>query len=229
MLNASSRITFAVPPRIVSNKPEIGEVDVSVGLRRIDATLSESIQDETFSLLNADGSISGEIPGSVLYNNATQTITLLISNSFDFASEEVVTVTIHGDIRSLFGLTLDGNLNGVGEGSPTDDFVWSFTIETVIGIDDEFRNIPQEYALSQNHPNPFNPVTSIEFAIPKDGEISLTLFDINGREIEKLASGIFHAGYHTLDWDASNLSSGIYFYRLSAPGFIDTKKMILLK
>ncbi|TFB11655.1 T9SS type A sorting domain-containing protein [Candidatus Marinimicrobia bacterium MT.SAG.3] len=69
----------------------------------------------------------------------------------------------------------------------------------------------------------------MDFAIPKDGEISLTLFDINGREIEKLASGIFRAGYHSVNWDASNLSSGIYFYRLNAPGYVDTKKMILLK
>ena len=229
MLNARSRISFAVPPRIVSNMPENGEVDVSVKLRRIDAALSERIQNESFALLTAAGSVSGEIPGLVIYNDVAHGITLLIDNSFDFASEEVVTVTIPGNIRSLFGLTLDGNSNGVGEGSPTDDFIWSFTVETLTGVDDEFGNIPREYSLSQNHPNPFNPVTSIEFSIPKESEISLTIFDLNGREIEKLAKGIFRSGYHSVDWDASNLSSGVYFYRLTAPGYVDTKKMIFLR
>lgn len=231
MLNASSRITFAVPPTILSVNPGDGGTDVSAGLVLIDAIFSESI-DESFvnsANFSAVGSVSGDIPGIVLYQDAAQRLAILISNSFDFASEEVVTVTVSGNFESLLGLTLDGNSNGVGEGSPTDDFVWSFTIETIIGVDDEYGKIPQEYVLSQNHPNPFNPVTSIEFAIPKDGEISLTLYDINGREIEKLATGIFRAGYHSIDWDASNLSSGIYFYRLNAPGYVDTKKMILLK
>ena len=153
----------------------------------------------------------------------------MISSSFVFASEEVVTVTLSGDIESLFGLSLDGNSNGVGEGSPADDFVWTFTVETITGVDDEFGNIPQEYSLSQNHPNPFNPITSIDFAIPEEGEISLKIFDINGREVEKLATGTFHSGYHTVIWDASKVSSGVYFYQLTAPGYVDTKKMILLK
>ncbi len=152
-----------------------------------------------------------------------------MDNSFDFASDEVVTVTLSGDIVSFFGLGLDGNMNGISEGSPTDDFVWSFTVETIVGIEDDPNGIPKEYSLSQNHPNPFNPVTSIEFAIPNDGEISLTVYDLNGREVEKLASGVFASGYHSVKWDARNVSSGVYFYQLTAQGYVETRKMILLK
>lgn len=231
ILMTSSRITFAVPPSIVSKSPEDGEINVSVNLIFIDATFTENI-DESFvnsENFSAVGSVSGTIPGNVLYVDEQMKIALFLDNSFNFVSDEVVTVTVSGDFESLFGLSLDGNSDGVGNGSPTDDFIWSFTVEPVTGIDNELGNIPQENSLAQNHPNPFNPITSIEFAIPEESEISLTVFDINGRVVEILAAGIFRAGYHTVDWDASKVSSGVYFYQLTTPEYVDTKKMILLK
>ena len=116
----------------------------------IEASFSESIDESFVSSTNFKviDSVSGEIPGAVLYQTSSRRIALLISSSFDFASQEVVTATVSGNIESLFGLSLDGNSNGVGEGSPTDDFIWSFTVETVTGVDDEFGNISQEYSLS---------------------------------------------------------------------------------
>jgi len=94
-------------------------------------------------------------------------------------------------------------------------------------IDD--NTIPGNYELSQNYPNPFNPVTSIKYALPKDGLITLKIYDITGREVETLVNEVKRAGYYTIQFNASRLSSGIYFYRISAGDFIQTKKMILIK
>ncbi len=89
--------------------------------------------------------------------------------------------------------------------------------------------IPMEYELTQNYPNPFNPVTVINYQIPKKGNVSLTLYDISGREVRSLLNEIKEAGYYSVSFNGSDLSSGIYFYSLNVNGFKDTKRMMLLK
>lgn len=90
--------------------------------------------------------------------------------------------------------------------------------------------VPDKYDLSQNYPNPFNPVTKINYDMPKDGKVNLRIYDITGREIAALINNeIQPAGYYTIIFNASNLSSGVYFYRLAAGDFVSTKKLVLLK
>jgi hypothetical protein len=88
---------------------------------------------------------------------------------------------------------------------------------------------PNKFALEQNYPNPFNPKTQIQFSIPTKTFVELTLYDELGNVISELISEEKQAGKYKVDFDATNLSSGIYFYRLQAGDFVDTKKMILLK
>jgi hypothetical protein len=88
---------------------------------------------------------------------------------------------------------------------------------------------PSSFELSQNYPNPFNPTTTIKFALPNAGEISLKVYDRLGKEVADLANGFRNAGTYEINFDASQMSSGIYFYKLSANGLINTKKMTLLK
>ena len=88
---------------------------------------------------------------------------------------------------------------------------------------------PQAYALNQNFPNPFNPSTTISFTIPKDGNIQLKLYDVLGNEVISLIDGNLPAGYHTISLNGSELTNGVYFYKLQAENFIDIKKLILLK
>ena len=83
--------------------------------------------------------------------------------------------------------------------------------------------------LENNFPNPFNPRTAISFGLPEDSRINLMLYDISGREVLKLAEGQFSAGRHDLHLDASELSSGTYFYSLEAGSFKEVKRMLLLK
>jgi len=89
--------------------------------------------------------------------------------------------------------------------------------------------VPGKFNLSQNYPNPFNPVTKINFEIPKDVYVTLKVYDISGREVKSLVNDIRTAGYHTVEFNASNLSSGIYFYTLKAGEFSKTLKMTLIK
>lgn len=96
------------------------------------------------------------------------------------------------------------------------------------GINNE-KNIPTEYSLSQNYPNPFNPTTNIKFSIPKNGNVSLKIYDVLGNEKAVYMKGYLKAGVYNAEINALSWSSGIYFYKLSAGDFSVTKKMILVK
>lgn len=83
--------------------------------------------------------------------------------------------------------------------------------------------------LKDNYPNPFNPVTNIKFVISKTGIVKLTVYDVLGREVAKLVDGSIEAGEHTITWNAISFPSGVYFYKLVAGDFVQTKRMILIK
>jgi hypothetical protein len=99
---------------------------------------------------------------------------------------------------------------------------------------DPAAEIPTDFALAQNYPNPFNPTTTIRFGLPVDGNVSLAVYDVLGRQVAQLVEGRMITGFHEVTFDASNLSSGIYFYRMSAVGdngkqFTSVQKMLLTK
>jgi hypothetical protein len=104
-----------------------------------------------------------------------------------------------------------------------------YTFNCPTGIVPTSNGIPREYKLAQNYPNPFNPSTKISFALPKAGNVELKIYDILGREVTTLVNEFRIAGNYTVDFNASNLASGVYFYRIKSGDFIDTKKMVLMK
>jgi hypothetical protein len=97
------------------------------------------------------------------------------------------------------------------------------------GIHNTGGEVPAEYSLSQNYPNPFNPVTNIAFSIPQSGFVTLKVFDVSGKESVVLVNQQMSAGSYRVDFDASSLSSGIYFYNLTSGNYSETKKMVLVK
>jgi len=100
----------------------------------------------------------------------------------------------------------------------------------VLGVRGEpSRLLPQGYGLEQNYPNPFNPETAITFSLPGQEVVTLAVYDILGRRVATLADGKLGAGSHTVNWNARLFASGVYFCRLSTPGFVETRKMVLLK
>ncbi len=113
-------------------------------------------------------------------------------------------------------------------GSP-DSVAVSGKGRTVVRVDDPQSLLPTSFSLAQNYPNPFNPSTQISYAVPKSSKITLEIFDVLGKKVATLVNGIVQPGFYTANFNASSMSSGIYFYRLSSPGAIFTKKMMLLK
>ena len=103
------------------------------------------------------------------------------------------------------------------------------TVLPVIGVDEEFALIPALYGLTQNYPNPFNPNTTIRYGLPIASEVNLSIYNLLGEEVALLFNGNMPAGNHQVTWDASSMTSGIYFYRLQAGDFVQTRKMVLLK
>jgi len=94
----------------------------------------------------------------------------------------------------------------------------------------ESNVVPETFKLSQNYPNPFNPSTTINFSITTRSTITLKVYDALGKEVAELASGEYAAGSYSVDFTASKIASGMYFYRLtSSNGFSVTKKMVLMK
>jgi ligand-binding sensor domain-containing protein len=91
------------------------------------------------------------------------------------------------------------------------------------------KNTPETFALFQNYPNPFNPSTNISFNLPAKSFVSLKVYDLLGREVAALAAQTMSAGTHALQWNAGKMPSGVYFYRLKAGTFTQTKKLVLLK
>lgn len=121
---------------------------------------------------------------------------------------------------------------GPGDGTP--DWIWYFDDIVLeeresVGIENN-KEIPAEITLRQNYPNPFNPTTQIQFGLPKSSEITLKVFNMLGQNIVTLAEGVYNEGLHSINFDATNLSSGIYIYKLSTKdGFEKTNKMMLIK
>ena len=104
------------------------------------------------------------------------------------------------------------------------------TVEPALGLGEGLATkIPDKYLLEQNYPNPFNPVTHIKFGLPKAGQVKIEIYSSLGQRLETLLNKTLKAGYHEVEFNADNLSSGVYYYRITADEFQDVKKMILLK
>lgn len=155
----------------------------------------------------------------------------------------VFAATNHGVFQSLdSGYTWVGINSGLPDSIVTaltaspDGFIYAGTTEhgvyksaepttSVLGL----QEFPRTFLLSQNHPNPFNPRTTIRFSIPRSAEVSLKIFNLLGEEVATLVSGNRDPGTHLVEWDATGQPSGVYFYRLQAGEFTEARKLVLLR
>jgi len=124
------------------------------------------------------------------------------------------------------GNIMDFYVNGDAAPGGRFNFVYKTDIETGIGIDDDF---PGHFSLSQNYPNPFNSTTKIEYELPANGPVELSVYDITGSKIKVLIDSIQRAGRHELVWSAGNLSSGVYLLSLKTRSGSRQKKTLLIK
>lgn len=158
------------------------------------------------------------------YQVGTNSPTLSSSDVTNFSVKCVVTDAIFksntNDTRdsttsNILSVAVGGSGN-IAAGNPGDDAA----LVTLI---------PENNSLSQNYPNPFNPSTEIRFGLTKPAHVRLVVYDILGREVASLADEQMDAGYHSVSWNASGVSSGVYIYRLTAGSFVQTRRMLVVK
>ena len=119
--------------------------------------------------------------------------------------------------------------NIIGGTIPIASISYSTVITTPVGIKAQGATLPSEPFLGQNYPNPFNPTTAISYQLSSTAPVTLKVYDVLGKEVATLAEGVQSAGVHKTRFDGSLLRSGVYFYRIQAGSFSDTKKLILIK
>ena len=185
-------------------------------------------QASTFlSDIGVDDEVEGQ--GSIVFEVHLDSVIAYTSEILTWEDDAVnVSVDITG-VNLLELIITDG-----GDGGSHDHGDWAdarvISSEVLVGIEEELESsLPKDYILSQNYPNPFNPTTNINFSVPSQGQYSLRVFNILGKEVTTLVNGEFNAGSYEAIFDASNLSSGIYFYSLTGNNVNITKKMILMK
>ncbi|HPS64305.1 MAG TPA: T9SS type A sorting domain-containing protein [Ignavibacteria bacterium] len=130
----------------------------------------------------------------------------------------------HADLPNGDGCT---DLTAGASQSARPNVALGFTLQ--VGVEEHFATMPKDYLLYQNYPNPFNPVTKIHYAVPSKSFVQLKVYDMLGREISTLVNSSKDAGDYILEYDASSLSSGIYFYKMQAGKFSAIRKMVVIK
>lgn len=190
--------------------------------------------------LNNNGSISFNVNAP---SDGTYSLNILYQN---YSGPQNITIKVDG--KDLLTTTLEANTDSTGLSYLTDRFsvtagnhtititgqkvnldLIQFIKVTVITSVKELSQIPRGYSLEQNYPNPFNPVTKINFSIAKPSNVKLTVYNILGQKVITLVDKFMNAGVYSVDFNASNLASGVYLYGIEAGDFKAYKKMILLK
>ena len=101
--------------------------------------------------------------------------------------------------------------------------------DLLVGINEEWNHVPENFLLSPNYPNPFNPVTTIPYQLPKSAFVNLSIYSITGQLVETIVNGYKSTGLHTVEWNAREVGSGIYFYKITAGEFTEVRKCLVLK
>ena len=176
------------------------------------------------SISSTDVYMARSTDGGETFQNVRVNTTTIQLTSNSYLADYINICAVNGHVRPIWTSTLNNN-------SIYTAIVDTFYSNSINNINTE---IPSSFSLSQNYPNPFNPNTKIKFDIPSKGKnqkakVKLLIYDILGKEIETLLNEQLNPGIYEVTFDGSNIPSGIYFYRLSAGNFSETKKLILFK
>lgn len=211
-------LTLNIPPVVTATQPLQNDtafrVTNYIGIRFSRQMDTASVRNAFSITPQTSGTFNWIYTGSLMFFFPSQP---LLYNTY-------YTVKIDSTAKSLGGINLDGN----GDGIPGDPFILTFKTQAQpTSVEDEL--VPTKFELYQNFPNPFNPETIIKFDLPESQFVTLKVYDIHGREIKNLINDYYSAGTHIIKFNGSELTSGIYFYKIFTPKFSSTRKMILIK
>ena len=176
--------------------------------------------------------VSGNDHGSVYFDDVNMFVPLTQS-IVRVSHEELVMAAMEDSVHHV---TVDWNVGAmdVWDETPSSNGPFQFTLDlsATLGIDES--TLPDVFALHNNYPNPFNPVTNITYDIPEVANVSLEIYNVMGQKVRTLASGSHEPGRYRVLWNATNdfgegLSSGMYIYKIQAGDFVSVKKLILMK
>ena len=131
--------------------------------------------------------------------------------------------------KNLPGGTYYWSVQAIDNSYEGSTFASEKTFTNIVIIEEVTSPIPSVYSLAQNYPNPFNPTTTILYQLPKSTYVKLSIYDITGKLVETLVNEHKNAGYYSVNWDATNVSSGIYIYKIDASNFSSVKKCLIVK
>lgn len=182
-------------------------------MKRINPFLTQFITVQLFSLLMTNDcsfSQNSRIPWSSL--------------NIGFSESKTSNTLLKSAVGQSFVGKMQSANTEINSGFLVDTLFASGTVSV-----EEPLEIPTSFALDQNYPNPFNPTTTIRYALPQASHVTLNIYSVLGQVVEMLIDCVEQAGNKSIEWNASIFPSGVYFYRLQADGFIQTKKLILMK
>ncbi len=208
-----------------------------------DATIKYSLNvPDRFSIINATRGNSKFQLGSGFFDfNNNGTIDLYFFDETDSTSKIIdptnseILMSIKGKLEAVGDLTGDGlidlltSYNTVNYNIGSGDFYLYLFSTNAIPTKLKSKSLPLAYKLKQNYPNPFNPSTKIDFNLPQKSYVKINVYNSNGELIRVLLNEEKAAGTHSVDFNAYGISSGVYFYQILADGYMNAKKMILLK
>lgn len=203
---------------------EVSEDTVSPGDRpRIKLTLLN--QSESFTFENVEAMVSTEDTSCVLSIGHLHPEYGEMGPGQTATTTGFYTIFFKADCTEPYNIDFNVTISTEGMEFWED----SFPLYLVSGINETVPSIPNEFALEQNYPNPFNPKTVISYQLPVISEVEMSIYNLLGQEVATLVSERQQAGYHKVEWDASDFASGIYYYRIVTGEFDDVKKMVLIR
>ncbi|MDI6803227.1 MAG: T9SS type A sorting domain-containing protein [Bacteroidota bacterium] len=175
-----------------------------------------------------------------LVDATTGNVLMRIGNEMTFEQSSKIRFNNKSPVKNLAGRTVYIRPRFVGfpKKNLSGTIVNNYYIKNIVpssqaisksNTNEEVKNMPVDFGLSQNHPNPFNPTTQISYALPDPGYITLKIYDVLGREVATLVDEFKDGGYYEATWDATNIPSGVFFYRMQTGSFSETKKLILMR
>jgi len=196
-------------------------------IKSVEATLAYSPSDLDYQNVNWQNGVAGFMT-AISVNKINGTVTLIGANAKS-TSQSGIMANVYFKVKQQFAQSKVQFKTLRLNASAKQFNLSTANISIITGVKGLETTIPQTYVLNQNYPNPFNPSTVISYQIASVGRVSLKVYDILGREVATLFNGVKAAGNYTATFNATKLPSGVYFYRLQAGTYSNTKKLLLLK